>query len=131
MPRFDDYDDLDIRRQDFMDDRYRSDPHSGPGIASFIFAVLAMLLAAGFVLLVLDINPDNFERAMQNKDPQAITAVFLFLGTGGSIFMGLVLGIIGVSQQHRNKVFAIIGLVLHGLFLFCGCGLMLIGAVAG
>lgn len=103
--------------------------HSGLGIASFtLFAVMAVafisLLVAFITQLadVMDFNDpeavDSEEVARQIQDmPQLAVIAFLMFGTCVGNLVGLVLGIIGLVQKERKKVFAILGTVFNGLVI--------------
>jgi hypothetical protein len=105
-------------------------PHSGPGIASCVLAVLAVL-AAGFALVLWGISDfGDLEQAVDAEDPAAVLAVLLVLGTAFLCLLGGVLGGIGLAQCERKKIFAIIGLSLNVALFLGGLGLMVIGLVA-
>lgn len=118
---------------------YREDPvplkHSGPGIASFIVSIIAAIsfislfiamvsvLASDLIGLVdleqattpNDIDPQVFEQIMNNT-----SFYFIILGFMGALavaLIGLVLGIIGLVQKNRKRVFSVIGTVLSGLMV--------------
>ncbi|MFO0865837.1 MAG: hypothetical protein U0744_14495 [Gemmataceae bacterium] len=115
----------------YDDDRLRRDslPHSAPGIASFIAAILAGLLAFGMILLAAA-NADNIEFEIERKSGIGVAFIFLLLGSGATMLVGVILGIVGCVQPHRKKIFAILGLVFNLLIVLAVCGLMLIGLAA-
>jgi hypothetical protein len=130
MSRFDDrrrYDD-----DPYDDDRFRmeSPPHSAPGVASFIAAILAGLLAFGAIFIAA-IHADEIEFEVQQKTGVGVSFILLFLGSMATVLVGVVLGIVGCVQPHRKKIFAILGLVFNLLIVLGMCGLMLIGLAAG
>jgi hypothetical protein len=116
---YDDYDDADYRR--------RSDdwPHSGVGIASFIAGILALvMIASGFVLAAISATQPH---RYGGPPPAAVFGGMLILFAALVALIGTGLGIGGVCQGQRRKVFGIIGLCLNGLILLGGIGLVVIG----
>jgi hypothetical protein len=135
MPRYEEYDDWeerhDVRRhdRDEEDDSgffRRPEPHSGPGIASFILALLS-----GFgVLCVLILAGVLAVRAGGELDEESPEAMLV----GGAMLLGLVvalvgaiLGVVGLCQQHRKKIFAVLGLCFNLLVLLGAAGLVVVG----
>ncbi|UQZ35855.1 hypothetical protein C2I18_21365 [Paenibacillus sp. PK3_47] len=94
--------------------------HSGPGIASFIIALVTLIgYAVSFVFVgfhaanVLDVNNDVLVESAET---------IMYLGLSVLILaalnvIGAVTGIIGMTLRRRKKVFAIIGTIINGLFL--------------
>jgi hypothetical protein len=123
----------DRRRRRYEDDedgydlRQRELPHSGVGIASCVLALLAVLIGAFAMALAADVGFDDIEAAIDAGEPQAMLAALLVIGAGFLSLVGVALAIAGLLQRDRNKLFAILGLCLNGLFFLCGFGLMLIG----
>ncbi|MBX9677454.1 MAG: hypothetical protein K2X38_01735 [Gemmataceae bacterium] len=131
MSRFDD------RRSHYDDDPYEDDrlrletlPHSAPGIASLIAAILAGLLAFGLIAIAA-VHGNDIEFEIERKSGAGVGFIFLFLGSGATVLVGIVLGIVGCVQAHRRKIFAILGLVLNLMIVLGMCGLMAIGFAAG
>lgn len=113
--------------------------HSGLGIASFtLFAVMAVAFVALLIAMItqaaelLDIDyseemsPDELVANMENL-PQLAVIGFLLIGTLIGNLVGLILGIVGLAQRNRKKVFAVLGTVLNGLVI----GVLLILFVLG
>ncbi len=117
------------------------------GIASFVIAILTTVL---FVLLFVVI----FNAAGQllgNADPQSVTPQDLqrslednpgatgLLGVAGFglavtpllYVLGIALGIAGLVQKRRGRLFAVLGTVFNGLILLGLLVLILFGAVLG
>ncbi|GAS80665.1 hypothetical protein [Paenibacillus amylolyticus] len=107
--------------------------HSGPGIASFIIGLVAVV---GYILIffiaAMALN-DSIEvlTPLQAEElalhPAVILAslsilVCLILNLAGGI-----LGIIGLILKNRKKVFAIIGTLLNGIIILAFIGLILAG----
>lgn len=110
---------------------YRSDlKHSGPGIASFIIAMVSII---GYVIA--------FAVAGSMLGPLIDEAGGLTAGTGGAFLMlglsvlalgalnviGTIVGIIGLAIRRRRKVFGIIGTIINGLIVL---GFVLIMGIA-
>ena len=96
--------------------------HSGLGIASFVISlgvigldVLTILagLIVGIILPGIFSDESRF---------LAILASVIFLG-GAVAFIGFFLGISGVSQKNRKKVFAILGIIFNAIILLSLAGL--------
>ncbi|WP_018753338.1 hypothetical protein [Paenibacillus sanguinis] len=109
---------------------------SGPGIASFIVSVLALIgyvsslvLFASAVVNIMDqsIMP-TADDIMLRAD--TISAVFLFLASLFLNLIGLVLGIVGLALKNRRKVFAILGLIFSLLPGLGFIGLLITGSMA-
>ncbi|WP_340016427.1 hypothetical protein [Paenibacillus sp. FSL K6-1318] len=107
--------------------------HSGPGIASFVIGLVAVV---GYILIffiaAMALN-DSIEvlTPLQAEElalhPAVIlaslsTLVCLILNLAGGI-----LGIIGLILKNRKKVFAIIGTLLNGIIILAFIGLILAG----
>ncbi|RAV06490.1 hypothetical protein DQG13_01245 [Paenibacillus sp. YN15] len=102
--------------------------HSGLGIASFtIFASMALIfiIILGSITVKLSglIDTDTgaydyeeIERRVADMPELAFMGLAL-LGTLFGNFVGLILGIVGLVQKERKKVFAVLGTVLNGLVI--------------
>ncbi|MGO4107926.1 hypothetical protein [Paenibacillus sp. YAF4_2] len=114
---------------------------SGLGIASFILALVTVLLIVGafisaavFASSVSD-DPQAFLNELENINGEALPsnivpiliAGFCMLASVGVAIIGLILGIIGAASRTRRKTFAIIGIVLNGLVVLGTVGLVIIG----
>ena len=85
--------------------------HSGLGIASFITNIVVIFTIA---LLVIGSNLDG---AIISQIPLSIYFVFPFVS-----LVALMLGIGGLIQKDRKKIFAILGTVFSAvIILFFGC----------
>lgn len=117
---------------------------SGLGIASFILALVTVLLVVGafisaavFASNVSD-DPQAFLNELENINGEALPsnivpiliAGFCMLASVGVAIIGLILGIIGAASRTRRKTFAIIGIVLNGLIVLGTVGLVIIGLVS-
>jgi hypothetical protein len=98
--------------------------YSRMGIASFILAIITPLIVIGDAAIVLRLQND--QAIVQNFiviDP-LLTWLMVFL-----IVAGLVLGIAGVFQKEKNRLFGFIGLFFNGLFLLGICSLYIINVL--
>lgn len=113
--------------------------HSGLGIASFIMAIVSVLGLIGcfsaMAVLLGDMITDpaaiNPEEALPaNIGGLAAASLGLFASVFIS-FVGAILGIIGLFQKDRAKLFAILGTVFNALITGFFVILLAIGAAAG
>ncbi len=123
------YDDDDYDRDDW---RRRERPsHSGLGVISVIIAILSGL---GFFVLIAISAAIEVENPGALDDDQSPTTMMLGGGvcfSGFGFVVSLILGIVGLLQPNRFKMFPIIGTVLSIVALLGMAGLMLIGIAAG
>lgn len=103
--------------------------HTGVGIASFILSLIS-----GFMLLVLVVIAGVMEASSpEGMDEESMEAIAVGLGLIGFMFgsfLAFVLGVVGLFQSQRKKLFAILGMLFGGLPLFGVLGLMVIGLAA-
>ncbi|HET7655954.1 MAG TPA: hypothetical protein VFK18_03035 [Luteimonas sp.] len=103
--------------------------HSGLGIASFITSLVAGLLT--FILIAAAaMMVASSQGTFDETSPEAVG---LGLGIMALLLVELVavgLGIAGMLQKERKKLFAILGLVLSGLAILIVLALMVIGNAA-
>ena len=117
------------------------------GIASFVIAILTTVLLV--VLFVVIFNAAG--QLLGNADPQNVTPQDLqrnlednpgatgLLGVAGFglaatpllYVLGAALGIAGLVQKRRGRLFAVLGTVFNGLILLGLLVLILFGAVLG
>ncbi|MDU4696077.1 MULTISPECIES: hypothetical protein [Paenibacillus] len=108
---------------------------SGPGIASFVLSLLAVIgYIASLTLItstVLDLvdQPANViaEDLMQRTG--ALLGILLFLVSGLLDLIALILGIIGLAIKNRRKVFAILGTIFSALSLLLLVMLFIMGSL--
>ncbi|MGH7199416.1 MAG: hypothetical protein ACREJB_02355 [Planctomycetaceae bacterium] len=104
--------------------------HSGLGIASCVLAAVVMLgylasfIYAGYVSIE---NPAILE---DEESPEMIAAGAGVCVSGLLNLIGLILGIVGVVQGNRQKLFSILGLVFHAVMILGIVLLMLVGFAA-
>ena len=116
------------------------------GIASFVLWVLAVLAIVVSVVLLVSfggdvigpdpqsVTPQDLQRNLENS-PDAAAALgiagFGFLLGALLFLLGLALGIAGLIQGRRKKLFSWLGTVLNGLAVLGILGLFLLGAAIG
>jgi hypothetical protein len=109
--------------------------HSGLGIASFILALVAIVLIIANDEAAQEkwaqIDPEDQEAVMEMLQESGfaslIVAGLTLIGAFGIAFIGLILGIIGVFSKNRRKVFSVTGLVLNSLMVVAPIILFFIG----
>lgn len=103
--------------------------HSGWGIASFVTGI-----AAGLLLVVLVVVAGVMQASTPGGiDESSASAIIVGLGIMGACVLGLVaigLGIAGLVQKRRRKLFAVLGVVLPVAELLGIVLLMVIGLMA-
>jgi len=94
--------------------------HSGPGIASFVISLVALVgYIVSFVIAgVMSSSILNEFGEISSDSSQA----FLFLGLAVLVLaalnvIGVVLGIIGISLRKRRKIFGVIGTIINGVII--------------
>ncbi|MEO0794829.1 MAG: hypothetical protein AAFX93_06695 [Verrucomicrobiota bacterium] len=100
--------------------------HSGPGIASFITSILgAVLIFATFIAAgaIETTTPGGVDE----ESPIAIVIGFAIIGLVLAQIIAFVLGIVGLFQQERKKLFPILGTVFSGLFILGTVALVAFG----
>lgn len=102
--------------------------HSGLGVASFVISLVAGI---GLAVLILFAGVAESTTPGGLDDGSVVAGVIgvLLLVMLMALVVALVLGIIGMTQRTRNKVFAILGTVFSSLALLGGVFLMLLGMV--
>jgi len=100
--------------------------HSGLGIASFVIAIVqgfitAVVVIVAGVLTVKDPEQTN-DMAFMLLGLFVIAGIFVHLTGAG-------LGIAGVIQGNRKKIFSILGLIFNVASLLAVAALMIIGKV--
>ena len=65
--------------------------------------------------------------AMDDQSPLVIVVGLGVIGCAGIAFLGLGLGLAGLLQSDRKKIFPILGTILNGMVLLVFLGIMAIG----
>jgi len=98
--------------------------HSGLGIASFAIAIFAGFLV--FVLVAIAVVIAVM--AQGELDENTPEAILVGLGIIGALLIDLlavVLGIAGLFQAERKKLFAVLGIII-GSLVFLGVALLIV-----
>lgn len=100
--------------------------HSVAGILSFAAALLSLVCLGVFFFSVLDTMRRLGPEATDSQEAMAWIGL-LMLGLVGGALLGLILGVVGLVQQRRSRLFAGVGLGISGVLLTVTAFLMLIG----
>lgn len=121
-------------RQSEQEPAYRM-KFSGPGIASFVLSLLAVIgyivslaLITSTVLEIMD-QPANVIAEDLLQRTGALLGILLFLVSGLLDLIALILGIIGLAVKNRRKVFAILGTIFSALSLLMLIMLFVLGSL--
>jgi hypothetical protein len=109
----------------------RENRHSRMGIASFVISILAAVIGASAFGDVQD--PQSIDPQSLQDSPALAGLAAVGLGILGSIafyLLGLVLGVAGIIQRRRKRLFAVLGAVFNGIVLVLVVGLVAFGFVA-
>lgn len=105
---------------------YVEKKHSGLGIASFIIS-----MAVGILMLLLFAVAGVMETSTPGGiDESSVGAMLVGLFLIGFLFLDVIalgLGIAGLTQSHRNRIFAILGMVFASSTMIITLFLMLLG----
>jgi len=104
--------------------------HSGFGIASFITSIVSGLLI--FLLIVVaGVMETSTPGGIDEESAGAVmVGLFLFAFLGAAL-VALGLGIAGLLQKERKKIFAILGTVFSAVSLVVTIFIMIIGSAMG
>jgi hypothetical protein len=104
--------------------------HSGFGVASFILSIsvgLLMFLAIAVAGMMQVATPGGL-------DPQSIQMILVGLSIIALLFLDIVavvLGIFGLFQKERKKVFAVFGTIFSSATLILTIALIIVGLIMG
>ena len=119
-----------IERESMGQQNYRPLRHSGLGIASFIMS-LVIALTVFILIVVAGILETTTPGGMDEDSPAAmIVGLFVIGGLIGNL-AGMALGITGMVQKNRKRIFSILGLILNGVVFFGILLLIIIGLAMG
>ena len=116
------------------------------GVASFVIAVLALVVLVVCIVIVAAVGgqviganpqaltPEDLQRNLESSP--GVTAALGIAGFGFVLspllfLVGLALGVAGLIQGRRRKLFAWLGTVLNALPLLLIAGLFALGAAVG
>ncbi|MBA3423342.1 MAG: hypothetical protein ACR2HO_07205 [Rubrobacteraceae bacterium] len=114
--------------------------HSKLGVASLVIAILATVVIVVLFVIAAIIGASALGGSdPQSLDPQSLQgspafAGLALVGIGFLVcivlyFVGLVLGLVGVFQRRRKRLFAIFGAVANGLAVLVIVSLLVLGAI--
>lgn len=102
--------------------------HSGIGITSFIMS-LVMALIAFIVVIIAGVLETSSAGGMDESAVGTMVVGFLIIGCILVQLVALGLGIAGLIQKNRKKIFAVLGTVFSGLTIAGVVFLMLVGTM--
>jgi hypothetical protein len=100
--------------------------HSRLGIASFCLALVGGVIEFALLVVVAILDASD-QGGMDEDSPQAILLGAGLIGGGILCLLGLALGIAGLCEGRRKKVFAVLGVVMNVLAILGVGVVMLIG----
>jgi hypothetical protein len=104
-------------------------PHSGLGTASFIISIPVGILL--FVIFVIaGVMETTMPGGMDEESPMVILVGLCMLGLMGLDVIAFGLGIAGLCQRHRRKMFAVLGILFSTMVILGTIALMVIGSLA-
>lgn len=120
----------------------REDRHSRMGIASLVIAILAIIAIVLFFIIGVSVasaeiggDPQSFDpSSIDENSPLATTFALLGLGFVGSVLLtvvGLGLGVAGLIQLRRKRLFALLGTIFNGLVVLVVIALFVLGFALG
>jgi hypothetical protein len=101
--------------------------HSGLGVASFILSI-AVGVFDFLVVALAGLMEASSPGGMDEESVIAILIGLFILGALAANLAGMGLGIAGMVQRDRKKVFSVLGLAFNAAIVFGIIGLMVIGA---
>jgi di/tricarboxylate transporter len=120
----------------------RENAHSRMGVASFVIAILAtVLLVALFVAGGLvaasafeNVDPQTLDPESVQSSPAFAGLALIGIGVFGCLVLyivGLGLGVAGLIQRTRKRLFSALGTALNGLVLAAMFILFALGSLVG
>jgi len=103
--------------------------HSRFGIASFILSLVAGLAMCGALVFVILLP--GFDTGTQSTHLFTLVVGLVFCGFFLVDFVAIGLGIAGLFERNRKKVFAILGIVFSSATVLVLAGLFILGTVNG
>jgi hypothetical protein len=105
-------------------------PHGKLGIVSFVMALVTGL--GEFVLIAIaGVMESSTPGGMDENSPKAMVLGLLLLFGLLLAVLGAILGIAGMFDSAKKRVFAVIGLCLNGLIVLLGIGMLVLGLAMG
>ncbi len=106
-----------------------SKKHAGFGIASLVASLIGGLLAIATIAFgaYLELSQPN---GLSEEEGMATMLIgFTIIGACGLHLFGIMLGVIGLLQYDRKKLFAILGMIFN-LMVILGVGILIIIGLA-
>lgn len=101
--------------------------HSGLGIASFVLSMTVGLVV--FVLIAIaGYQEMKTPGGMDENAPETMLLGLLMMGALLLNLVGVALGIAGVVQKDRKKIFGVLGLTFNLVVVLGTLGLMFVGS---
>jgi hypothetical protein len=97
------------------------------GIASFVLALLAVLLELGCFGVAFVVAMASPARPSTSDDPTAFLIGLMGFGGAMAGLVASLYGIVGLRQPQRYRAFAALGLVLGGIVLLSIVGVVVFG----
>jgi hypothetical protein len=104
--------------------------HSGLGISSFILSILAGPCLF-LVFVVAGIMEASTPGGIDEKSPAAVVVGLSFIAFLLLLLVSLGLGIGGLFQKDRKKLFAILGTIFSTGLILCSLLVLLVGLASG
>ncbi|MGN7760963.1 hypothetical protein [Paenibacillus sp. 22594] len=106
--------------QALYEENPRNSKHSGPGIASFVIALITL---AGYIItfVVVGVNASSVTGGSDSFITNSAESIF-YLGMSVLVLaavnvIGAVIGIVGLTLRKRRRFFAVIGTIINGVIL--------------
>ena len=120
----------------------RENRHSRMGVASFVIGMvttvvaIALFVLFGYLLssVLQGVDPQSIDPQSLQDSPQAVGLGLAAIGIFACLilyFIGFVLGVAGIFQRRRKRLFAVLGAVGNGIVLFAFVALIVLGLVVG
>ena len=98
--------------------------HSGLGVASFILCLAIGLLELGTFVTAGIMGSNNPGGVDEESAAAALIGLTVLAGIFGAV-VGVGLGIGGLMQRNRKKIFGILGLIMNGMIVL-GVGFLIV-----
>ena len=105
--------------------------NSGIGVASFIISLIAAASLLVLIVIAAMMAAEAPGGELDENSPQVVGLGCAMLIGGGLALVGVILGIVGLNQQGRKKVFPALGLIINGGMILLLVGLMILGSAMG
>jgi hypothetical protein len=103
-----------------------SPKHSGFGIASFAISLISGIAIFAMIAVATYFAAGNPEQFGEDSAPAVLVGLGIMAGMALAL-IGLGLGIAGLAQPNRIKLFAILGLVFNAIVFVGVCGIIGLG----